>query len=44
MSRKNWEEVNRERLSGAAAQDGYNGARRAFEMGGGCGCSARTTE
>lgn len=33
MSRKNWEAVKRERLSGAAAQDGYNGARRAFEMG-----------
>ena len=33
MSRKNWDQVKVERLATDAARDGYERARRAFEMG-----------
>lgn len=33
MSRKSWDQVKAERLATDAAQDGYERARRAFEMG-----------
>lgn len=33
MSRKNWDHVKAERLATDAARDGYERARRAFEMG-----------